>query len=188
LGIRELLKALFGDDPKREATGNMAVINCTIIFIVCLLNRGLFYKYRDFHRNLFVGPFSEKIIYLIAIFIIIYTVCYYVFEKTQFQRLKRLENSFKIENENDRKLLDDSQELGKQYLLENYSKPRIEMLNTFSYILLIYLSYLELTGTSILIFITQNNSNNVIVFIALIILFVNIAKKIKQFIWRTFTS
>lgn len=85
-------------------------------------------------------------------------------------------------------MLDDSQELGKQYLLENYSKPRIEMLNTFSYILLIYLSYLELTGTSILIFITQNNSNNVIVFIALIILFVNIAKKIKQFIWRTFTS
>lgn len=186
--LKELLS---GNDPAREAKGNMAVINCTIVFMVCLLNRGLFSEY----KGIFPETFSGELIHVISTFIIIHTACYALFRKIQLERLfhkihnessKEKENTMKMVGE--RAVIHESIKLSNQYLTENYTRPLTEKNNLFSCIFLIYLSYLELTGTSILIFITQNNLNNVIVLIALIILFANIVTKIKQFIWRTFTS
>ena len=180
--VKELIS---GNDPAREAKGNMAVINCTIMFITCLFNVGLFPKYRD----LFSSTTSKNAIYVIAIFIVIYTVCYCTFRKLQTEKLTHsiCDTIAKIKTSS--AVIEESIKIGQQYLTENYTRPLKEKLNLFSCIFLIYLSYLVITGASILTLVTNSSFLHIsIIAIALLILLKNIYDTDRQFVWRTITG
>lgn len=175
--IKEIAKSFLGEDPKEEAKGNMAVINCTILFITCLLNKRSFCEY----KGIFTGTFSRKIIYAAAVFIIIYTLCYSICMILQLKNLQKFYTNNTVAAE--------GRKIGTERLIENYLKPLKEMLNLFSCISIIYLSYLEITGTRILNVITNNNILTIAIeLIALLILLINICITIKQFVWRTITG
>lgn len=153
-----------GEDPEREAPGNLAVIICSLVLLTALFSKGVLTSYDSLILpNMHL---IKVIISICGIFIFVFTIAFIV--GWLIQVLRFYQNGIQ------------------DLIQESYARPFIATLNRFTCLLLLLVSVLLITGVDIHVSLLFNNPiHPVIVNISNAILVINMLSKIKEFIFRT---